>query len=266
MEGTPYSEGSRPPVATPTVIYVMGAGRSGSTILGVALGNCERVFFAGELDKWLLRRGRPRRQDPRRTRFWEAVLAQVTGAEPLFGSAVHNDLERSSSLFRPARRSVGRRLRVRYRQVTEDLYRATASAAEATHVVDTSHYPLRARELQRLPGIDLFLVLLVRDPRAVMASMAREDVPEPTFRTLNAVGYLTLTYLISAWVYLRQPRSRRMVVRHERFLGDPERVIGELLARAGAHGEPPDFSALETGMPLQGNRLIDADTVALRRG
>lgn len=32
----------------PKVIYVMGAGRSGSTILGVVLGNCTNVFDAGE--------------------------------------------------------------------------------------------------------------------------------------------------------------------------------------------------------------------------
>jgi Sulfotransferase family len=254
-----------PPDGKPTVIYVMGAGRSGSTILGVTLGNCERVFFAGELDKWLLRRGKPRREDPRRTRFWELVLAQVPDAEPLFGAVAHNDLERSSSLFRRARWSVGRRIRARYRRVMEDLYRATASTAQATHVVDTSHYPLRARELQTLPGIDLFLVLLIRDPRAVMASLAREDVPERTFGTASAAGYLALTYLISTWVYVKQPRRRRMVVRHERFLSDPERVLSSLLARAGASTQLPDFSMLRTGLPLQGNRLIDAETVALER-
>ena len=37
----------------PRVIYIMGAGRSGSTILGVSLGNCADLVYAGELDKWL---------------------------------------------------------------------------------------------------------------------------------------------------------------------------------------------------------------------
>ena len=55
------------------VIYVMGAGRSGSTILGVTLGNCERFFFAGELDKWLARSGVPQLEDAERIRFWSAV-------------------------------------------------------------------------------------------------------------------------------------------------------------------------------------------------
>ncbi|HEX4467726.1 MAG TPA: hypothetical protein VH025_11110, partial [Solirubrobacteraceae bacterium] len=57
------SEGLEPRLAEVTkVLYVMGAGRSGSTILGVMLGNCEGIFYAGELDKWLPREGRPKRE------------------------------------------------------------------------------------------------------------------------------------------------------------------------------------------------------------
>src|SRR2546423_15271469 len=53
----------------PKVVYVMGAGRSGSTILGVTLGNCADVFFAGELDKWLALSGKPTGEDTERVRF-----------------------------------------------------------------------------------------------------------------------------------------------------------------------------------------------------
>jgi Sulfotransferase family len=259
---------SGPPSAehpAPTVLYVMGAGRSGSTILGVTLGNCAGVFFAGELDKWLPRKGEPRLRDPERTRFWDAVREQVPDARELYGGQAHRYLERSSSLFHRARWSVGRRLRGRYRRVMAELYRATAQVATATHVVDTSHYPLRARELQAAPGIDLFLVLLIRNPKAVMASLAREDVPERTLGWASGTGYLTITHLLSAWVFLKQPRAKRMLVRHETFLADPEGTLARLLARAGSSAPIPDLSTLSTGLPLHGNRLIEADTVSLER-
>jgi Sulfotransferase family len=249
----------------PAVIYVMGAGRSGSTILGVALGNCEGVFFAGELDKWLTRAGEPRLRDPERTRFWDAVRAQVPAARELFGGQAHHYLERSSSLFHRTRWSAGRRLRGRYRRVMAELYRATARTAGATHVVDTSHYPLRARELQATPEIDLFLVLLVRNPKAVMASLARGDVAERRLGTASAAAYLTLTYALSTWVFLRQPRAKRMLVHHERFLADPEGVLDRLLGRAGSRATVPDLSSLRTGLPLHGNRLIKTEVVSLER-
>src|SRR4051812_49876611 len=85
----------------PKVLYVMGAGRSGSTILGVTLGNCEGVFYAGELDKWLLRAGVSPLAGEERVRFWGAVRARM--AEHLGDDTdmrAMRLLERSSGLFR----------------------------------------------------------------------------------------------------------------------------------------------------------------------
>ena len=60
----------------------------------------------------------------------------------------HNNLERSSALFRPGRVRARRRLRPEYLRVNEAVYRAIGAVAGDTAIVDSSHYPLRARELQ----------------------------------------------------------------------------------------------------------------------
>jgi sulfotransferase family protein len=255
----------RPVSQRPRVIYVMGAGRSGSTILGVTLGNCANLFYAGELDKWLLRAGRPKRSGERREAFWGEVLGRVADPQPLFGGQCHRYLERSSALLRLRGLWLRRRLRRPYRRVMGELYRAIATVSGATHVVDTSHYPLRARELQRVEGIDLYILLLVRDPRAVIASFGREDVLEPRFGPAKTRAYLLLTHLLCAWVFRKQPPERRMVLRYEDFVADPQAVIGSLLGRVGSPAELPDLGSLSTGIPLQGNRLIHEDVVALRR-
>jgi hypothetical protein len=248
-------------VARPKVIYVMGAGRSGSTILGVTLGNCEDVFFAGELDKWLGKSGRPPLEGSERERFWSEVLQGVDGSDLFAGRA--RCLERSSALFDPRKLLARRRLRRRYRQVAEQLYRAVARVAGVTHVVDTSHYPLRAKELQRLADVDMFLMFVVRDPHSVVASFAREDVAERKFGVLTTNLYLWLTYLLSMWTFLRHPRDQRLFVRHEEFLADPQAVIAQILERAGCATSTPDLGRLSTGLPFQGNRLVRSDVVAL---
>jgi hypothetical protein len=254
-----------PPRERPKVLYVMGAGRSGSTILGVCLGNCEGFFYAGELDKWLPREGAPSGENERRARFWREVREQVPGAEPVFGRKAHNNIERSSALFKRRARRVRRELSPAYLRVTQNLYRAIARVSGAAHVIDTSHYPLRARELQRLDGIDLYVLLLVRDPQGVVASFDRDDVPEPRFRESTTNAYLWLTYALSLWVFLRQPRARRMLVRHEDLLADPERVLGAILSLVGSPAALPDLGRLSVGAPLQGNRLLAAEEIALRR-
>jgi Sulfotransferase family len=246
----------------PKVLYVMGAGRSGSTILGVALGNCDDVFFAGELDKWLQRSGKPKLAGEEQERFWAQVQERVEGAQELFGYEAHRYLERSSGLFRLRRPRAARRLRARYLRVSEDLYRAVAETAGVAHVVDSAHYPLRAHELQAMSGVELYLLLLVRDPQSVVASFAREDVAERRFDAPTTNLYLWLTYLLATLTFLRHPRERRLLVRHEDFLEDPQAVLSAILRMAGAPESEPDLSALRTGLPLVGNRLVDSEIVS----
>jgi hypothetical protein len=223
------------------------------------------VFYAGELDKWLLRSGKPKREDAQRAQFWESVRERVADPEPLFGRTARRYIERSSALLRIGGWSERRRIRESFRRVTTELYRAIAETAGVTCVVDSSHYPLRGRELQSLSGIDLYIVFLVREPQDVIASFARDDVVEPRFNTITTRAYLLLTHLLSVWVFLKQPSQRRLVLSHEDFLEDPEGVLRFLLDHLGSPAPIPDLTSLSTGFPLQGNRLIFEDSVSLLR-
>jgi hypothetical protein len=261
MSQTPPSGAPEPPPAAPTVLYVMGAGRSGSTILGVALGNCEDVFYAGELDKWLPRSGRSPVPGEERERFWDDVRTQVD-TDGLSGGRVRT-LERSSERLDPRRLRGRRALRPGYLDVAGQLFKAIAATSGAARLVDSSHYPMRARELQRLGDIELYLLFLVRDPESVVASLGREDVPERRYGVFAANAYLWLTNLLASWVFLRHPRRRRLFVRHEEFLAQPAAVVRRILLATGSQATLDDLT-LTTGVPFQGNRLIRSPTVTLR--
>ena len=122
---------------------------------------------------------------------------------------------------------------------------------------------MRARELQRLESIELYLLFLVRDPESVVASLGREDVPERRYGVLAANAYLWLTYLLASWVFLRHPRRRRLFVRHEEFLAEPATVVRRILLATGSTATLGE-DTLATGIPFQGNRLIRSPTVTLR--
>jgi hypothetical protein len=242
----------------------MGAGRSGSTILGITLGNCEGVFFAGELARWHRRAGEPL-GGVERERFWSAVRERMGEEGKSLGPEVRC-LQQSAAAFDIGGWPAQRRLRGRYRRVTEDLYRVIARTAEATHIVDTSHFPRRARELQALSGIDVYLLLLVRDPQSIVAAHARRDVVQgPGFDTLTTNAYLWLTYLMSLFVFLRHPPDRRLLVRYEAFIANPEVVLQEILDQIESPAAIPDLQALRTNVGFLGNRVLEADVVALKR-
>jgi len=249
------------------VIYVMGAGHSGSTILGVALGNCAETFYAGEVEEWLVNSGRPAIGGSERTRFWQAVGERVDGAGELFGPGPNRFLERSAAVLRPDRSLQRRRMRPRYRRVAEDLFCAIARQADASYVVDTSHFPLRARELQHLEGIDLYLLFLVRSPQRVVASelrhISRHHVAERRAHAVVTNARLWLTHLLSVLVFLRHARDRRLFLRYEDFLAAPRKALREILDLVGSSAEIPDLQALNTGVPLVGNKLLRSEVVAL---
>ena len=249
----------------PKVVYVLGSHRSGSTVLGVALGNCEGVFFAGELSAWTAKRGIPSFGGGDAARFWEAVAKDVHDAADLLGPDTEQCMDRTSVLFRMHKWPRRRRVRSRYRCVQQDLFGAIARRAGVTHIVDNSHYPLRAKELQRLDGIDLYLLFLARDAQSVMASFDPRDKTSGSRPAVRAHSYLWATHLLALLVFLRHPQERRMFVRHEDFLADPHGVLRQILDRVGSSAAIPDLTALSTGSPLQGNRFLrESDIVALR--
>jgi hypothetical protein len=250
----------------PTVIYVLGAHRSGSTVLGVTLGNCEGVFFAGELNAWFSRSGIPSFGGAEGERLWSEVLDGVAGADELFGHATQLYIDRSLSVLRVHRWRARRRLLPRYRSITEQLYRAIARASRSSFIVDTSHYPPRAHQLQSMRGIDVYLVFLVRDPQDIVGSFDPRDETSGSKGLLNANVYLWLTYALSLAVFLRHPRERRLLVRHEDFLADPRAVLRQILDGAGSDAALPDLTALHTGCPLQGNRFLKSSRVIALRG
>ena len=248
----------------PKVIYIMGTARSGSTILGVALGNCTDIFYAGELGGWLERSGQSSYDGSERTDLWGTVLERVAGASELFGQDPRQ-LERSSAAFRVDRWGARRRLRGRWHRATESLYRVIAEETGASYIVDTSSHPLRARELQELDGIELHLVYLVRNPHGVVASFVTPGPAKYSDSVFITNAYIWLTNLLSVGVFLRQPRERRLFARHEEFVADPSGVLRTILASIGSEAELPDLATLQTGPAFQGNILLRKGQVSLKR-
>src|SRR6185312_14315056 len=108
-------------------------------------------------------------------------------------------------------------------------------------------------------------VYLVRDPQGVVASFGRHDVHEFSKSTLHANLYLWLTHLLSIFVFLRHPRDRRVFVRYEDFVVDPGGVVQDILEVSGSSAAAlPDFTSLDIGFPLQGNRVARSNKLSLK--
>ena len=185
------ADGSRAP--GPTVLYLGGFGRSGSTLLErllaqdpdvAALGEVVHLWRRGVQRDELCGCGRPFSACP----FWSEVGRRAFAGwstldlEALLADKASMDRQRRvPSLMLPWRSDRRCTDLARYAGRYAQVYRAAAEVAGTDVVVDASKHPSLAAILASQPQIDLRVVHLVRDSRGVAYSWSQEVTrPEVT--------------------------------------------------------------------------------------
>jgi len=171
-------------------LYIAGLGRSGSTILGNILGEIEGFFYGGEFHSIWMKNFSGNRLCGCWAPFdecqvWNAIIQQAFGGmdgvdaremiqmEPLGARTRHVPL----MLFPQVRRMLASRL-AEYTLRLGKLYRAVQETTGSRVIVYSSKLPSYGYVLGMTPGVDLYVVHLVRDPRAVAYSWLRKK-PQP---------------------------------------------------------------------------------------
>ncbi|WP_150292012.1 sulfotransferase family protein [Sphingobium estronivorans] len=235
------------------LIYVAGYGRSGTTLLDIALGEHPAIMGAGEVTT-LARHvwdkgeycacGERVRDCPE----WKAIVMRWMQDEPAeFLARYRRTQERTEGLVAPGRllrlpgwRDHGRR--------TLKLLRGMAMVSGRPVLVDSSKLPGRAFALAAMPGIDLHVVHVVRDGRGVAWSLMkghRRSVEKGVQRELRPKPLLytalrwTMVNVAAEWLCRRVGPKRSIRVRYEDFVDDPRGTIGRIVALVGEAPHPP---------------------------
>jgi len=253
-----------------TVVYLGGFGRSGSTLVERMLGAADGWVNVGELvdlarsvapaDE-LCGCGVPFSQCP----MWTQV------GDIAFKGWTEDVLDRLSALQRAAarqrhlpglldsRRTPSAAL-VDLRAAYARIYRAVAEVTGSRVVVDASKGPALGQALAGAPGIDLRLLNVVRDPRAVAWSWSRHvDRPHATAggeqmwripAHRSAAQWSALQVEVAAIRRIGGTRSARL--RYEDFVADPVGSLVDATARLGVPLSAADLPALEDGRVVLG--------------
>lgn len=266
------------------VLYLAGAGRSGSTILDNVLGEVAGFFSAGELrfvwdrnlrDDRVCGCSRPYSQCP----VWQEVLHTAYGEslpdpdQVLAWRESALPLRVTPFVSVPA---VRRRLAARYSpylKVLERLYHAVAQVTGAGVIVDSSKYPSYGYLLSLIDTLDVVMVHLVRDPRAVAHSWTRSKVEVTTSGVEVPMGTVPPARTAVDWMlwsalaeqYGRAMPSPLLRVRYEDFISRHREVLDAVLRHADVPSEPLSFITAE-GVQLSGNHTVGGNPGRLRRG
>ncbi len=239
------------------VLFIGGYGRSGSTLIERVLGQIDGIVAAGEIrylwtrgfgENCLCGCGRQFAECP----FWRAITERAFGGS---GDAV----EQATALWRSIDRirhvprlSLSRLLpsdrAATYAGYLGRLYAAIREVSGCRVIVDSSKWPSHGLVLREVPGIDLFVLHLVRDSRAVVYSWSRpkrdprasrEDDYMPRIGTLRStVQWLGFNTAMSLLRYV-SPRS--MLLRYEDLARRPLETVQSILAFLNDESAPANF-------------------------
>jgi hypothetical protein len=285
-QGLPEDVPARLPDGAVRVVYIGGWGRSGSTLLDLILGQAEGVFSAGEVRE-IWHRGlvenrpcgceRPLRECP----FWQAV------GEAAFGGwdriPLPEILRLRYSLDRPWSfpalplgrlvNPIGARVQA-YAGTLQLLYTAIAEVSGASVIVDSSNLPSHAFLLRTMPGIDLRVIHLVRDSRAVAFSWRKYVEKSRSARLSAALPRYNPGSSSLRWLYyngltqtLRPLQVPYTFVRYEDLIDAPRDHVGRLLRHAGLTGNAAEPSYIKGHrVRLEGNHTVDGNPMRFTSG
>ena len=236
------------------VLYIAGMPRSGSTILGRLLGELPGAVHVGELGLFTTPQfqsiaGCECRQSVADCGFWQAVFERVGGdsldLDALQQTRSEYRLRTLPRLLLPRTPGQTRRLR-EYLSVLGRLYAAVWEVSGAKVIVDGTKDPLYGYLLSLIPTVDLQVVHLVRDSRAVAFSHQRfkkysphradsghlpRSAPWQTALAWNATTLLMRSSLL--------PAARLLC--YEDFVADPAAAVQGLWEMIGEPLPPLDF-------------------------
>lgn len=238
------------------VLYILGRGRSGSTIFANVIAAHEGFFSAGEVrylwDPVVARDGqcacgRPVSDCP----VWSKVLDRVSDISVEDAGAWQREVVTERNLPRLLRHRPDGRWPAaeNFIRTMARVYDAIREVTGATVIIDSSKRPSYAAVVRLLPAADLFALHLVRDPRASAYSWAttrhksvfggaaevrRRNAFDSTIRwnVLNVEAELLLRNI---------PQQRRLRLRYEDFVALPRPLADEVVRFVGAEAGPSPF-------------------------
>ncbi|MET1756696.1 sulfotransferase [Novosphingobium sp. RD2P27] len=267
------------------VIYIAGYGRSGTTLLDIALAQAPDVMGAGELTTlarhvWTNREFCACGTAVPECDVWHRI---VEGWGP---SRTNSSLleYRRRQLWREALLGPGRFLdRLRrsasssFARETLQLFQQVAEVTGKPIIVDSSKLPGRGFVLADIPGIELYVLHVVRDARGVVWSLRKpykRDLANGVQRDLHPKPLL---YAALRWASVnlaaerlcrRVGADRSLRVRYEDFVAAPEETVARVLSLVrGAPVEQPVLpasGALKPSHQMAGSRHRMQSSIRVR--
>lgn len=217
------------------VLYIMGAGRSGTTILDMLLGQLDGFVSTGELFKIYgsnatcscgeqIHANCPHWHEILCNAFGEdyhTVLLEMTKASPV--------KKRFKYLDRIIQFNASNKMKDELKQYLSQLnklYSHIGTTLDANVIVDSSKSPPYGYLLSLLPYVELYIIHLVRDPRGVIYSWQKGNYDSSKKRDLKNSFFYSIylwarSNLVTQFI-ISKTATKHLRIHYEDFTRNPE--------------------------------------------
>jgi hypothetical protein len=257
------------------IIYIAGCGRSGTTILGFALGSIGRAIDLGEVLDFVKFKGRPNGFGPGTANyeFWDSVMHDVASKLCGIDFDTLESMQRQLDSHHAALRSVliadcERRGLKQYRAFLRALYESLLEDDRYDVIIDSSKYPSRLQHLLRVFEDETVCVVhLMRNP-IELANAFRKDEQSGRKSFLETMLYFFVVNTLIVRVTRGLDETRYQRLYFEEFISDPVQQIDRIAKAFGLDATVVlqrirDNRPLPRGFVFNGNRMRVREAVRL---
>ena len=212
------------------IIYLMGAGRSGTTALSVFLGNNENILSVGEINQFFEHLLGEKQcscgKNLEKCDFWSNVLSRLPRSFFLEASKYQNVVKKLEAHSNIPKfffiKSLQKDLKT-YLYIVESVFYAIQQECPTKYILDSSKYIGRALGLLYSQKYNIKIIYVVRDIRGVIHSFSK-NVQTPK-KPINTIIYYLAVNTVAQLVFMVLPSTKILKIKYENFIDNP---IGEI--------------------------------------
>lgn len=218
-----------------SIIYLLGAGRSGSTILDLVMDSHSQIFGIGEFFKYyrLKKKNYPCTcgKSLNDCSFWKKVFQNIDLKDSLEICRTKIDFLLNRKKYFDAYHRCPINIK-KYIELNEKIYENILKHSGKKLVFDSSKHPQRAELLLDSDKLDITILHLVRNGKGV--SWSYRDKGGNIFKSM----YLWLITNLKIEIIKRRNKVKYIFIRYEDFVKNPELILDSILKKAGLCFEP----------------------------
>ena len=247
-------------------IYLLGAGRSGTTIMAALMNTHTNIHTAGELHQFFSHLsgdkdcscGLPLADCP----FWSPIVSAINQSEESAADVISflNKKEAHRNILKYL--LFGSRDK-HYNDIESDLFGKIRNHTDSNSwILDSSKYLARYLLLKNNSDLDVRGIYMVRDVRGVIYSFSKKV--QSSRGPLSALLYYCLINFFAQWICWTD--NRVIKVRYEDLMAKPEQTLSGIYKKVLGESPGENLVPQEFDMPhiIGGNRIRSEKRMKLK--